>query len=303
MDNPPVDSPRLPTAVRETLPLQQQLLIWAPVALGMAVMFVPTLRDLFTGVWSQDEQGHGPIILAISIWLFYRKWRVAMVDTPLRPARLAGGLSLVLGLLSFMVGRSQAIVQMEAGAVIPVLVGIILIFRGWQALKAFWFPLFFMVFMVPLPGIFVQALTIPLKTAVSIVVENMLFWLGYPIARTGVILQVGQYQMLVADACAGLHTLFTLEAIGLLYMNLVGHESVRRNLFLAVLIVPISFTANVIRVTVLVLITYYFGDEAGQGFLHGFAGMTLFLSALVLIIAVDTALGKLIDKSPKAAHA
>ena len=53
---------------------------------------------------------------------------------------------------------------------------------------------------------------------------------------------------------------------------------------------PISFTANVIRVIVLTLITYHFGDEAGQGFFHGFAGMVLFLSALMLIIGVDSML-------------
>ena len=40
----------------------------------------------------------------------------------------------------------------------------------------------------------------------------------------------------------------------------------------------------------LTLITYYFGDEAGQGFLHGFAGMVLFLSALMLIISADSLL-------------
>jgi exosortase/archaeosortase family protein len=113
---------------------------------------------------------------------------------------------------------------------------------------------------------------------------------GYPIARTGVILQIGQYKLLVADACAGLHTLFTLEALGLLYLNIVRHDSLFRNIALAILIVPISFTANVIRVMVLTLITYHYGDEAGQGFLHGFAGMVLFLTALLLIIGVDSLL-------------
>jgi exosortase/archaeosortase family protein len=109
------------------------------------------------------------------------------------------------------------------------------------------------------------------------------------VARTGVILQVGPYQLLVADACAGLNTLLTLEALGLLYLNLVRHESALRNITLAILIVPISFAANVIRVITLTLITYHFGDEAGQGFLHGFAGMVLFMAALMLIIAADTA--------------
>jgi len=41
---------------------------------------------------------------------------------------------------------------------------------------------------------------------------------------------------------------------------------------------------------VLTLVTYYYGDAAGQGFVHGFAGIVLFVVALVLIISVDTAL-------------
>jgi exosortase B len=168
-----------------------------------------------------------------------------------------------------------------------VLAGSVLVLQGTAALKVIWFPLFFMIFMVPLPGLLVAAVTMPMKIAVSFVAELVLYNLGYPIARTGVILQVGQYQLLVADACAGLHTLFTLEALGLLYLNLMRHESLFRNVTLAILIVPISFFANVIRVIVLTLVTYHFGDAAGQGFLHGFAGMVLFLSALLLIIGVD----------------
>jgi exosortase B len=168
-----------------------------------------------------------------------------------------------------------------------VLAGVLLLLRGPAAVRVQWFSLLFMVFMVPLPGALVDRVTMPMKLAVSYVAEQVLFALGYPIARSGVMLTVGQYKLLVADACAGLHTLFTLEALGLLYLNLVRHDSAVRNVALALIIVPISFTANVIRVMVLCLITYHFGDAAGQGFLHGFAGLVLFLSALLLITAVD----------------
>ncbi|MDP1633877.1 MAG: exosortase B, partial [Gallionellaceae bacterium] len=202
----------------------------------------------------------------------------------------AGWPVFVVGLLLYIVGRSQDILLFEIGSLIWLLTGILLLTRGGAAVKAQWFALFFMLFMIPLPGPIVDALTMPMKTAVSYITEHLLYWAGYPIARSGVVLQIGQYQLLVADACAGLHTLFTLEALGLLYLNIVRHNSWFRNIALAILIVPISFSANVIRVMVLTLITYHLGDEAGQGFLHGFAGMVLFLSALLLIIGVDSLL-------------
>ncbi|OYU42342.1 MAG: hypothetical protein CFE44_24520 [Burkholderiales bacterium PBB4] len=109
---------------------------------------------------------------------------------------------------------------------------------------------------------------------------------------------VGQYQLLVADACAGLNSMFTLEALGLLYMNVVGHTNKLRNVLLAILIIPMSFTANIIRVMVLVLVTYHFGDEAGQGVVHGAAGMILFLVALMLMVLIDGALNLIFRERP-----
>ena len=204
-----------------------------------------------------------------------------------KPSSVYGWVVFSIALLLYIVGRSQQVHLFEIGSLIWMFAAILLIKRGSSALKVVWFPLFFMLFMLPLPGTLVLMLTMPMKMAVSYVAENILYWANYPIARNGVILQIGQYQLLVADACAGLQTLLTLEALGLFYLNLVRHTSVFRNVTLAILIIPISFAANVIRVITLTLITYYFGDAAGQGFMHGFAGMVLFLSALMLIISID----------------
>jgi exosortase B len=266
------------------------LVNWLPIILGLAVLYLPSLYDLFTGIWSQDEQMHGPIVLGISVWLLYRNW-TAMEDAARgQQASNWGWPIFIFGLFLYSIGRSQDILLFEIGSAIWLLVGLLLLQRGTAALKAQWFALFFMLFMVPLPGAVVDTVTMPMKMAVSYVAEHVLYWAGYPIGRNGVILQIGQYMLLVADACAGLHTLLTLEALGLLYLNIVRRDSFFRNVGLAVLIVPISFTANVIRVMTLSLITYHFGDAAGQGFLHGFAGMVLFLSALLLILSFDTML-------------
>jgi exosortase B len=268
--------------------LQHPLAPFAIVGLGALVLYVPSFRDLLDGIWGSDQQGHGPLVLAISMWLLWRKG-ADLLALPEQPARGAGWTCFVIALLLYAFGRTQGIQMFEVGSLIWLVVAALLLFRGTAALKLVWFPLFFMLFMVPLPGVVVDTLTQPMKLAVSTVAEFILWNVGYPVARTGVILQVGPYQLLVADACAGLNTLLTLEALGLLYLNLVRHESAARNITLAILIVPISFTANVIRVIALTLITYHFGDEAGQGFLHGFAGMVLFMAALMLIIAADTA--------------
>lgn len=271
-----------------------QLFVWLPIIAGLVVLYVPSLIDLLTGIWSSDEQKHGPIVLSIACWLAWRKWP-QMLRAGAGRRTAAGWPLFVFGLLLYAVGRSQDILIFEVGSVIWVLAAILLLTHGIAALKAQWFALFFMLFMLPLPGAMVDVVTMPMKMAVSYAAEHVLFWVGYPVARTGVILQIGQYKLLVADACAGLHTLFTLEALGLLYLNVVRHDSLFRNVTLAICIVPISFTANVFRVMVLTLITYHFGDAAGQGFLHGFAGMVLFLSALLLIMGVDS-LVQCVDK-------
>ena len=263
------------------------ILDWGPIALGLLALYMPTFYDLANGIWTSEEQAHGPIILFLSLWLIFRQWPEMIKRSNQESTSNSGWIVFIVALIFYIIGRSQQILIFEIGSFILVLVAVLLIKRGYIALKVMWFPLFFLLFMIPLPGQLVSFLTMPMKMAVSYVAEHILFWADYPIARNGVILQIGQYQLLVADACAGLQTLLTLEALGLFYLNLIHHTSVFRNVTLAILIVPISFTANVIRVIVLTLITYHYGDAAGQGFLHGFAGMVLFISALILILFVD----------------
>jgi len=263
---------------------------WWPVWAGLALLFVPSLHDLLRGVWSTEEQGHGPIILGLALWLIWRKWpAVVAASVPGGAPRMAA-VPVFLGLVLYTLGRSQHILMFEIGAMPVLMAALIWLGLGAAALRATWFAFFFMLFMVPLPGELVAALTLPMKMAVSFATEQLLFAAGYPISRAGVILQIGQYQLLVADACAGLQTLLTLEALGLFYLNLKPHVSAVRNVVLALLIVPISFAANVIRVIVLTLITYHAGSAAGQGFLHSFAGIVLFLTALTLILAADSTL-------------
>ncbi len=260
------------------------------VALGFGLLYIPTYLELSRTIWATDEQGHGPIILALSFWLLYSA-RHSIAAAPCRPLPGIGWPLLVLGLLVFAFGSSQHIIMFQTGSQILVLASLLLIFRGVGALKQAWFALFFLIFMVPLPGALVAAVTAPLKSAVSALASAVLYQLGYPVGRSGVVMTVGPYQLMVADACAGLNSMFTLEALGMLYMNLMHYTNIRRNVALALLLIPIAFCANIVRVMILVLVTYHFGDAAGQGFVHGFAGMALFMVALMFMLVADKFLG------------
>jgi exosortase/archaeosortase family protein len=59
-------------------------------------------------------------------------------------------------------------------------------------------------------------------------------------------------------------------------------------------LLPIAFCANIVRVMFLVLVTYHYGDAAGQGFLHGFSGIVLFTIALIIIVLLDAILARVI---------
>jgi len=276
---------------------------WWPVVLGLLVLYVPTYWMLADGLWNSEEQAHGPIVLVVALFLIWQRRAVFSGDAGVLPTRAevaTGWALLVIGLLAYALGRSQDILLFEVGSQIPVILGALLITLGTRAARALWFALFFLIFMIPLPGFIVDAATGPLKQYISVIAEHVLYAAGYPIARSGVMLTVGPYQLLVADACSGLHSMFSLSAMGLLYLYLMQRTSIMRNLIIMAAILPIAFAANVVRVMVLVLVTYHLGDEAGQGFLHGFAGIMLFVIGLLFLFVLDWLLGFIFPDRPRA---
>jgi exosortase B len=235
----------------------------------------------------------------VIIWLIWNK-RQILFDTVTRTAPLAGFGLLSTGLLTYVIGNSLDIAILEVASLAPIIAGVLLAMRGWPGLRALWFPVLFVAYLVPLPGMYLYAITGPLKQTISSIVEATLYAAGYPVAQTGVMIMIGQYELLVADACAGLNSMISLSAVGLLYLYLMRRQSWLHNALIFAGLLPIAFLANVVRVLALALITYHFGDAAGQGFLHGFSGLALFMFALAGILAFDAILSSTIARNTAA---
>jgi exosortase len=277
----------------ETLAIEARPVDWRGLAVrywlllvGLLVMALPTLVSLARGPWSTEAGVHGPIVLATGGWLIAR--RLPEIRAMMRPGRfglvLAG---LAIALPAYVFGRAFDFISIEVGALLLAFVSVGYHYLGGEVIRLLWFPIFYMGFLIPVPGFILDVVTQPLKLLVSEVVTDVLAWFGLPVARVGVSIYVASYQLLVEDACAGLNSLVSLSAIGLFYVYMLRGSNWRYSLLLLALVVPIAIAANMIRVAALVLITYYFGNAAAQGYLHNFAGMVTFTSALLFIFLVD----------------
>jgi len=241
-----------------------------PPGLGLVAMYLPSYIDLARRFWVGEDEAQGPIILLIALWLLWRE-RHAFRSYSNAKEQVLGLCVLAFGLALYVVGRSQEFFQFDITSQTPVIIGIALAAGGKSALRRYWFPASFLLFLVPVPPSIFDQILVPLKALVSDVVTNSLYGLGFPISRDGVVIFIGQYQLLIADACSGLRSIFALMGIGLLYVYLMNFASRAVNVVMIAAAIPIAFIANVLRVMALVLITYYFGDRAGTYF-HDAAG-------------------------------
>ncbi|HEY8507749.1 MAG TPA: exosortase [Steroidobacteraceae bacterium] len=259
---------------------------WVPVVAGLLVLYVPTYLDLASTFWAADASSHGPLILVVWAWLMWRARAALTMESRTRGASIAGWVLIATGAVMYALGRSQQMLQLEAGSQLLILPGALCVLLGWPAVRRLAFPLLFLVFLVPLPGSLIDALLVPLKSAVSAAVTQMLFSFGLPVARDGVVIYAGPYQLFIADACSGLNSLVALTAVGTLYVYLAAHAGYARNLILLSAIVPVAILANLVRVCALVLATYYGGDALGRQ-LHEYAGWAEIVLAFGAFFLID----------------
>ncbi len=260
-----------------------------PLWLGLAALIVPTMISLAQQSWARESGVHGPLMIFAAAWLTLRRSaeirEAAQPSSPVLTAAL-----LVPALIAYIFGRAFDFLFIEAAALLGIGVAVFYAVFGARALRIAGFPIFYLCFAVPLPGWFLDQLTAPLKTLVSHVATDLLRAAGIPVIREGVTLYVAQYQLLVEDACAGLNSIISLTAIGLLYVFMLHNASWRYSAFLLLWIVPVAIVANIVRVIILVLVTYYGSDAMAQGYLHSTAGIVMFATALLLIFAIDSLL-------------
>lgn len=267
---------------------------WARAAfvLGLAAVLLPTMYDVARLTWTTEQGGHAPIIVATGAWLLWRELTATHAE-PRPGGALLGALFFGGSLLSYVIARITGILELEGLAMYATIISAFYLLVGGAMLRALWFPILYLAVALPPPDTIVAAITQPIKIALSSAAVSLLYALGYPIASTGVTIQIANYELFMAAACAGLNSIISLSAICLFYAYIRHRSDVPALLTVAALVIPIAIFSNFVRVVVLILVTYYLGEAAAQGFLHDFAGLTVFLVALLAVIGIDSLFSKI----------
>ncbi len=261
-----------------------------PLVLGLAALAIPTAMKLSHETWSTESGAQGPLVLVTGGWLL---WRLTpQFSASARPGNpIVTAALLALSLAGYIFGRAFDFLTVEVAGVYGA--GLVMLYAhlGGRLMIKNWFPFLYLAFVIPPPAYLLTQMTSPLKRFVSQISTQILGGVGIPVSREGVTIFVAQYQLLVEDACSGMNSIMGIIAISLLYIYLLRGSSWRYSLLLTACAVPIAIVANIIRIMTLILLTYFFGDDVAQGFLHYTAGFILFGMTLVLVFSLDKVFG------------
>jgi exosortase D (VPLPA-CTERM-specific) len=232
--------------------------------------------------WSTEEFSHGyliPLIAAFLIWHRRDAWQKAKFS-----GSWAGVVLLVLGLLLDVVGRFSALYVLQHLALLIVVVGLVWSLTGSGALRWFAMPLAVLIFMVPLPNVFLNPLSSELQLLSSSLGVWMLRLLGVSVYLQGNVVDLGSYRLEVAEACSGVRYLLPLMTLAFL-MAFFFRVALWKRVLLFLSSIPITVFMNSLRIAAIGLLVDRWGIGMAEGVLHQVQGWMVFmLSALVLVL-------------------
>lgn len=265
-----------------TLPVKILIVIFCIGLAALGYVFSDGLAFMVEK-WERDEYSHGYMIPLVTLFLLYQNFP-EIQSARLQPSWL-GLLIVALGLVVGILGELSSIYTLVQYASLVCLGGLIIGVFGLQLFKAVWLPLLYLVFMIPLPPFLYNNLSGQLQLISSVIGVEVTRLFGISVYLEGNVIDLGNYQLQVVEACSGLRYLFPLMSFGFLiaylYRGPFWHKAI---LFLAT--IPITVLMNSFRIGVIGVTVEHWGIEAAEGFLHDFEGWVVFMACLAVLAVI-----------------
>ncbi|MCK5113668.1 MAG: EpsI family protein [Phycisphaerae bacterium] len=310
-----------PTENLDSPPRSRSLAIgaWLLLAVALVMLFCYNFYEMWYRwfpAWNRDDLGlygrfvegesyytHGPLILLVSIVISIILVRRTKIHVC--PNTRGGIIVITLSLILHVMATLARVNFVSGFAFIGVITGLVLLIWGNNALRRLWFPIVFLVFMIPLPEVSVAQINFRLKMTAAqwgVWVANQIGIIAY---RDGnrVFLE-GDKSLIIANVCNGLRTMISLLAFGALYTYVCRLRGWLR-LGLFAMIIPVALIANTIRIVSLIFVAHIWNESIATGWYHDTSSALIFVLAFLLmfmlerlIIWIRVACGRPIDVRP-----
>lgn len=276
-------------------PLKRQIAIHAVGMLFLIVFFILSYESVLNWLYdryvSEDSYySHGfmvPFVCLFLIWLNRKKLIFAEKDFS-----WFGLTVLLMGIGMHILAKILFIYSLSGFSILFVMFGLSLFIFGTQNTRILLFPIAYLIFMLPLPTAVINAIAFPLKMLVAKLGVDIVRLTGIPIYSEGFDITIPAGNLLVGNPCSGLRSLITFLALGSIYAY-ISDLSTQKKWVLFFISVPVAIFSNIIRVPILILVSHYYGLEAGapDSFWHDASGIFMFVIGLILIYFSGKMLG------------
>ncbi len=237
---------------------------WTALVLGAFLFCYARTIGMHISVWLHSYiYSYGFLVPLVSVYILWCR-RDRLKDIEPMPDFLSGISLLAPGLFLLIAGRHMGLVSLQGISLVLSLMGTVVITLGRRFFAATWFPIVYLLFMVPFWDNLTVALHLPLQTFSAMTGATLMGWLGIPVYRDAIYLTLPNITLEVAQVCSGVNNLFAVVAVAvpLAYLALA---SWRRRILLVCGGVAIAILGNGVRVALVGVLAYH--NAAGD--LHG----------------------------------
>ena len=262
---------------------QYRGILWVIIAGVITLLYGNVLWQWGLDLWNDPNYSHGLFIPLISLYFLKNKINT-LRNAETKPSD-AGILVVLFALCLFILGYVAGEFFSKRISFIILLYGIVLFLEGREKIKILRFPILILLFCVPLPYIFYNAVAFPLKLVATKIAFGFFKLLGFPAFREGNIITLSHTTLQVVDACSGIRSLMTLFTLAF-FLAYFRHRHLWKRLLILILAAPLAVLANAVRVTSTGVLTKY-NPAWGEGFLHELSGWIVFVLSFILLIGIS----------------
>ncbi len=244
------------------------------------LLFAPAIKNLVPIWYTNSDYSHGFFVIPLSLYYIWLK-RDELRRIEKRPTWL--GLPLFcISVAVYLVSYITRFHTLTNASILAVLLSLSLFVGGRRLTGKLIPPIFFLMFMFPIPSAYYVQMTSPLKLMITNISSVLISLMGVPVYREGNLLFLSSTQLEVAEACSGIRSLYSYMMLGCVFAVMVRRW--RNKILLIISTIPLALFVNIVRVTTTGILANYFGARVAQGFFHEFSGLILFAVGFFLLV-------------------